>query len=212
MPLYLGNIDWSKVEKIFTTDKALIKKSLSGNEKQFPYARDILKLLAAGAFLGLSVAFPTLPMAIAPFVIDADKYQRHRLNQTIGRLKKQKLIQIIEKYDSTLVQITDNGRVKALQYKLEELTINKPKFWDKKWRIVIFDISEKNKRIRDIFRQRLQSMGFFQLQESVWVHPYPCFDQIEFLRQIYHVAVDVRYIIADKIEEADDLKSYFGFA
>lgn len=209
-PLYLGNVDWEKAGKIFEPDKKLILGRLSDGRKQFPYTSDILKLLAAGALIGLSVVFPALPMAIAPFVIDSKKYQRHRLNQTIKRLKKEKLVEIVEKDGSLLVKITEEGRVKALQYKIEEMKIDKPKFWDKKWRIVIFDIPEKYKRMRDIFRKRLKILGFFRLQESVWVHPFPCAKQVEFLRQIYNVDIDVRYIIADKIENPEDLCSYFG--
>lgn len=52
-------------------------------------------------------------------------------------------------------------------------------------------------------------MGFYMLQKSVWVHPYPCFDEIEFLRQVYNVGINVTYILAEKIENAEDLKDHF---
>lgn len=209
-PLSLHHVQWDKVEKIFSQEKKTLLQSLEDDTKHFPYTKDILKLLAAGMFLGLSIAFPTLPMALAPFIIESRKFQKHRLHQTIKRLQKQKLVEIVEKDGQTVVQITAEGRMHALQYKLDDIFIEKPKKWDKKWRVVIFDIPEKYKRIRDIFRRKLKGMGFYLLQESVWVYPFPCFDQVEFLRQIYHVDVSVRYIIAEKIEDENDLIRHFG--
>jgi hypothetical protein len=207
--LYLEKVDWGKVEKIFATDKSLLLKALKENKKHFPYTKDILKLLAAGAIIGLSLYFPTLPAILAPFIVDGKKFKRYRLNQTIKRLEKQKLVKIAYQDDQVLVKITHKGRMRALKYKLSEIEVERPKRWDKKWRIVIFDIAEKYRSARDVFRERLKSMNFYQLQESVWVHAFPCFDQIEFLRQIYKVGVSVRYIIAHDIEDVDDLLEHF---
>ncbi|MBI4067028.1 hypothetical protein HY407_01490 [Candidatus Gottesmanbacteria bacterium] len=205
----LDSVQWEKVEKIFAPDKERILKSLARDKESYPYTQDVLKLLAAGAIITLSFAVPTFPMVIAPFVVGYKEYQRYRLNQTIGRLKKKKLIDMVEKDGYTIVKINKNGIIRALSYKLEDIKIDKPKRWDRKWRIVIFDIPEKSRNMRDNLRARLKLMGFYNLQESVWVHPYPCFDQVEFLRQIYHVDINVRYIIADQIEDADDLVSHF---
>lgn len=41
--------------------------------------------------------------------------------------------------------------------------------WDGVWRIVIFDIPERNKRVRDKFRRKLKHWGFKNWQQSVWV-------------------------------------------
>lgn len=209
--VHLDKIDWTKTEKLFETDKKLLIQSQAKDKdnKRYPHAKEILVLLAGGLMLGLLVFLPTLPMALAPFILDSKKYQKKRLNQTINRLKKQKLVKIVEKSGQIIVKITDKGRVRALQYKFGDMKIDKPKTWDRKWRIVIFDIPEKCKRVRDLFRSHLKTMGFFNLQESVWVHPYPCFEQIEYLRQIYGVAINVDYILAQKIEESDDLVAHF---
>jgi len=52
-------------------------------------------------------------------------------------------------------------------------------------------------------------MGFYMLQKSVWVYPYPCFDEIEFLRQIYKVEINVTYILAKSIENSEYLADNF---
>lgn len=43
------------------------------------------------------------------------------------------------------------------------------KTWDGKWRIVIFDIPEQKRLIRDLFRRNLKKWGFKHLQKSVWI-------------------------------------------
>ena len=209
LPLQLTKIDWQKVEKIFSVDEKAELKKLNKTENNDVKTREILKLLAAGAVIALSFVIPVAPMALAPFVIDSNKYNRKRFNQTIGRLNTQKLIEISEESGQTVVKITDEGRVRALRYKLMEMEIKRPQTWDKKWRIVIFDIPEKYKRMREIFRQHLKLLGFYPLQKSVWVHAFSCFDEIEFLRQIYHVGVDVTYVVAERIERAEELKDRF---
>jgi phenylacetic acid degradation operon negative regulatory protein len=43
--------------------------------------------------------------------------------------------------------------------------------WDRKWRVVIFDIPEIDKKAREHLRQKLVSLGFGKLQKSVYVSP-----------------------------------------
>ena len=43
--------------------------------------------------------------------------------------------------------------------------------WGRHWTMVLFDIPERNKKIRDILRYKLQKMGFGMMQGSVWVRP-----------------------------------------
>jgi len=44
--------------------------------------------------------------------------------------------------------------------------------WDGYFMIVIFDISEKKRGVRDTLRRKLEELGFGMLQESVWISPY----------------------------------------
>lgn len=208
LKLHFENVNWDKTEKIFFADRKLLQKQLEKEEKRKARAKEILKLLAGGAVIGFSLIIPTAPMILAPF-IGRKKYDQSTFNQTIKRLKKQKLVKIVEEEGQTVVRITEAGRMRALRYKLEEMQIKKPQAWDRKWRIVIFDIPEKYKRMRDIFRRHLKVMDFQMLQKSVWVHPYPCSQEIEFLRQVYNVGINVTYIVAEKVESSDDLKSHF---
>ena len=89
------------------------------------------------------------------------------------------------------------------------LSPRKPKRWDKKWRILIFDIPESKKKQREYIRMTLINLGFIRLQDSVWVYPYDCEDYINLLKTDLHAGKDVLYIIADKIEYDAPLRKYF---
>ena len=60
--------------------------------------------------------------------------------------------------------------------------------------MVMFDIPDKHKWTRDIFRQKLRIMGFHQLQESIFILPYPCEKEVSLLVEILNI-VDFVYLI-----------------
>ena len=43
--------------------------------------------------------------------------------------------------------------------------------WDKKWRIISFDIPEKYRKIRRYLREYLYLLGFKPIQQSLWISP-----------------------------------------
>ena len=90
------------------------------------------------------------------------------------------------------------------------MEIRKPKVWDKKWRIVLFDIPELHRKSRDALRYRLRQLGFFEYQKSVFVHPYDCRDEIEYIIESYRIRKFVRFIIADSLDNELHLKKDFG--
>lgn len=57
------------------------------------------------------------------------------------------------------------------------------KSWDGCWRLVIFDIDEKKKYLRDKLRAKLQELGFGMWQKSIYISPFDLAeDMVEFLR------------------------------
>ncbi len=56
----------------------------------------------------------------------------------------------------------------------------------------------------------LRQLELYPLQKSVFVSPYPCFDEVEFLRELYGVAFTVRYLLVERIEKDEFLKQHFN--
>lgn len=202
---YTPKIDWEKAQKLFQ-NTTLPAASTS----HYPSVRQILHVLAGIGAVGLVFAFPGAAPAIAPLVLGKRSYPPWRTRQVIEKMKRQKYVSVSYHDDGkVMVKITKDGMMKSLSYQLDDMKPVVPKRWDKKWRVVIFDIPEKYKKVRDIFRMRIKQMGLYQLQESVYVYPYQIFDEIEFLRELYGVAFKIRYLQVEKIEDSEYLKSRF---
>lgn len=201
-----ARIDWEKASKLFQK----IPTTQTSMQHSYPQVKEILRILAGAGAVGLMFAFPGAAPAIGKLFFGKKEYPRWQTKHIISRLAKRKLVAIENNKDgSVTVKITKEGLSRAFTYQLESMQLIKTKRWDKKWRVVIFDIPEKHKRVRDVFRMRLRQLGLYYLQESVYVSPYPCFNEVEFLRELYGIPVKVRYLLVDKIEDDDELKSHF---
>lgn len=82
--------------------------------------------------------------------------------------------------------------------------------WDKRWRILIFDIPEKQRRKRDALRQKLNELNFYQLQKSVWITPFPLPAEFTDFLTKKRVHRFLFSITADGINRENELKSFFG--
>lgn len=88
---------------------------------------------------------------------------------------------------------------------------SKSKKWDGKWRIIIFDIPQSLHKVRNTFRRRLKMANFFMLQKSIFVFPYECDEELEYLCEDLGLSEYVDIIIADSIKSKDvELKKYFS--
>lgn len=137
---------------------------------------------------------------------------RRTFNNSLKRLSQEKLIEEKKLPDGSFkLRLTKNGKIVASSLSLIGSTINfrKPKEWDKKWRIVIFDIPEKDRMFRDILRQHLYALNFFKIQQSVFVSPYPYEKPILELVKLYSAERYVRVITAITIDNEKRLKAHF---
>ncbi|MEX0916546.1 MAG: hypothetical protein WDZ44_00350 [Candidatus Spechtbacterales bacterium] len=91
------------------------------------------------------------------------------------------------------IELTKKGKEIGRGYQFIDMRVACQKKWDKKWRFVLFDVPVKDGHARDILRDKLKRMDFFQVQKSAWVHPYPCEEEMgvvaEFLRVQRYVLV-----------------------
>ena len=147
---------------------------------------NVLLIAVSGAAIGAAVIAPNVIQALdkplQKYLDGFDKRgQKREWQRIVAHMKRQGLISIpTEDYEHG-VRITSRGRARAEKARIEGLSIKKPRKWDKKWRFVLFDIPETRKVSRDTLTEKLRSLGFRQLQRSVWLHPYPCREEIEAL-------------------------------
>jgi len=130
--------------------------------------------------------------------------------RAIGSLYKSRLIDYKERDDGTIeMLLTQAGKKKILVFNPDNLQIKKPKYWDKKWRLVIFDIPEKFKKSRDTFRRWLKSLGFLEFQKSVFIFPYDCQKELDGLIELLNLRHFVRYAVVEYIDNELNFKKKF---
>lgn len=134
-----------------------------------------------------------------------------RMSQAINRLRERGLVKRIETDKGIALRLTRNGAELATSLEKEEkiFSTRKPKKWDYKWRIVIFDIWERRRSVRDRLRTLLQRNGFVKIQNSVWVYPYDSEELLVFLRTNLRLGKGILYIVADEIECDETLRKHF---
>ena len=136
--------------------------------------------------------------------------QKRKVRDAFYNLRKQGYIEFKYKGNQLYIYLTKKGKEKAGWLQVDALKIKRPKKWDKKWRIVIFDISQLKKIYREAFRGKLKELGFFPLQKSVWIYPFDCKSEIKVLRKFFGLSEnEVRIIIAKDIGEDKTLRKYF---
>lgn len=105
-------------------------------------------------------------------------YHHYRYHYGIPELKKASLAQAFKRLREKgfIEENADRKDESKIVYKLTEigkefLLLSKSDEeieWDGKWRIVVFDIPESKRLVRDILRSRLKLWGFKPWQKSVW--------------------------------------------
>lgn len=181
------------------------------NEERDQITKEILLgILKTGAVLGLAVFAPGVLKVFKNYRESQwQEYYPSSIENVAKRLYRRGYVNVKYEKGKPVVTITDKGRTEILKYDLDKLAIKPMKNWDGKWRLVIFDIAEKYRHIRDLIRDKLREIGFYKLQESVFIFPYPCEKEIQYLREVLEVPHSIKLIRADRIENDLDLRKIF---
>ena len=139
-----------------------------------------------------------------------EKYNlRYRAKSAAGRLVAKGYVAWVEKGGKKFLRITPVGR-KAFEFEQAKVALkNQKKKWDGRWRMVVFDVPEKRRKIRARLCATMSEVGFIRLQDSVWVYPYDCEDFIALLKAELKIGKDVLYAIADTIEHDKGVRKHF---
>lgn len=107
-------------------------------------------------------------------------YKKENFYSLTSRLTKTGFMEKIIKDGQPYIRLSNQGKTK-LRRDFPLFAMQK-KPWDGYWRLVIFDISETSRYIRDILREKLKNLGFGRLQQSIYISPYDFEEDIvEFL-------------------------------
>ncbi|MBI2446754.1 MAG: hypothetical protein HYV51_03000 [Parcubacteria group bacterium] len=175
-----------------------------------PMSKKILILLIGGASLALTNRPDAYFRVVRKMVKEWKKINERNLRVAIKNLYKSKLIDYKENGDGTVkIVLTESGRNRILKYDIDKIEIKKPVRWDKLWRLVVFDIPEDKNLGRKALATKLKELGFYPMQKSVFIHPYECKNEIDFIVEIFNLAPYVRFLRVKDIDIELDLKERF---
>jgi DNA-binding transcriptional regulator PaaX len=172
----------------------------------------ILLLLLGGLAFGCSYT-PSRQMRVLKTVSrEWKKLGNENLRKSVNDLYRYEFIGKIKKEDGSFnIFLTEKGKWRALNFQLENVK-NKKEKWDRKWRMIAFDIPEKYKRGRDALRQKLKKIGFCEMQKSVLITPYDCKKEMELLVKFFELDEFVRFAVLEYIDNEEYFKKFFKIA
>lgn len=138
-----------------------------------------------------------------------EKAKDTEFNNAFYYLKKKGYLDIGKSNKQIYISLTEEGRKRAGKYLIDDLKIKKSQKWDGKWRMVIFDIPNLTRIKRDALRGKLKELGFYKLQQSVWVCPYDCKKEIDLLQEFFGLNQRELKLVIGKIEKDEFLRKNF---
>ena len=171
----------------------------------------ILLLLSSGVVLGLSRSPKNYFKIMKDLPSAWKEIDKNRLYRVVREFYNDRLVDFKEDKDGLAkIILTKEGEKKALKFKIDEMKIKKPTKWDDEWRVVIFDIPERFKKAREALRKKLKDLGFIKLQESVFVLPYECVNEINFITEIFLIRPFVRFMRVKSFTNEEQIRLRFG--
>lgn len=195
----------------------MLKSRKNGSLESYAKKRRIRTNLESVIFSTLAISGMVTFAMMAPNAVRLLKHMdtdwvakrdpKQRLYECMARMRRKELIRFDEK--TRRYALTGKGR-RAAQKVSTEQPLPVPKRWDGSWRMVIFDIAEKRKPLRRHIARLVAQLGFYRLQDSVWVHPSDCEEIISLIKLEKHIGTELRYVIAVAIEYDKPLREHFG--
>lgn len=181
-------------------------------KKLGPVQQKMLILFLGGIALSCSGSPTQYYSTLRKMRREWQRIDQRSFNRSLRSLHKQKLLKETKLKDGSIsLTLTENGRLRASFIQLfgNTIKIKQQKIWDGLWRIVIFDVPEKKRVFRDILRDHLKTIGFKELQHSVFIFPYPCEKEMQSLVNLYDASLYVKIITAKTINNEKEMRQLF---
>lgn len=180
------------------------------NAKRIKIQNILLATLYTAGAISLVMLAPNAARLLryADPYIDRKLNPARRMSQALSRMRARGLVR---RLPSGAFELTARGKREASRmYSMLDVLAPRPRKWDGRWRIVMFDIWERRRHVRRQLRDLLHRTGFIRLQNSVWIYPHDCEELIAFIRTDLKLGPSILYFVADGIENDAKVKKLFG--
>ena len=173
--------------------------------------------LAVAGLGGLLLTAVVAPNVLGVF--DKNLHKRKVFLKKLNRVRqylREKGYIVVEKKSGLTPHyaLTEKGNKKLAEFCIASLARRGKDnlFWDRRWRVIIYDVPEKYRSKRDKIRNLIKHFGCFPLLINVWVYPYKeAQDLVELLHFSFGRGKEkIYFFITNQIFGDDrELKEYF---
>lgn len=173
-------------------------------------AKEIIKYVAMTGGVALCFTAPTAIPFLGIFLC-RNTDERNRYMRSLLMLNRRGMLKIIRDVErGNSLQLTRRGNREARRVSFLDMHIDRPKKWDGIWRMVMFDIPQKRRGARAVFRKKLRDLGFLPYQKSVFVFPFPCEREVRFAAEYLSMQPYVQYIEVCKLDKESRVRKEFN--
>lgn len=168
-----------------------------------------LSILLAVGLLTTAIVAPNA-VQLFKYFIPRNSHDKWEIRRSFARLERGGFVKKKTTKGDDYYSLTSLGRRRANRYQLNAMKITPQKKWDGLWRLVMFDVPEDKKMARRAINFALKKLGCSQYQKSVFITPYPCAEEIDFVGECFDARKYIRIITARDIEAEEEMKGVFG--
>lgn len=168
----------------------------------------VLGVVATVGVIAAVAVMPGVAIALKPFVRRRPTRQRYEVDRALRGLIRRGFVEEVVRRRRVYYQITDRGREYLMKREFTQTEFEKPKKWDGRWRLIVFDVSERRRHLRDMLRRHFQHLGLQPIQKSVWLFPYPCDDLVRLIKVDLGLGRDVQYFTVGAFADREEEKSW----
>lgn len=163
-----------------------------------------MKIIGKSMILASAILAPNILQVLRP----RNAKERFKHRRTIKKLFDDKIIYLFGEE----IILTKKGEELLGIVQSEDISFPTQDTWDGVWHIVCYDIPEHKKEARDYFREKLIQAGFVFIQDSLWVYPYNCKEEVAVVAQNLGIAPYVAYLNTDYLPQQEKLIRRFDLA
>lgn len=168
----------------------------------------ILNILLGVGVLTTAIVAPNA-VQLFKYFMPRNSQDRWKVKRSFVQLEKKGLIKRKTTNGEDYYSLTLLGNDRAKKYRLHSMKIVPQKKWDGSWRLVMFDVPEDRKMARRGINLVLKKLGCMQYQKSVFITPFPCKKEIDFVGECFDVRKYIRIITAHEVEGVEQIKKAF---
>jgi CRISPR-associated endonuclease Cas2 len=127
-------------------------------------------------------------------------FEKKEIYNTLFRLISQELLQTTSNGKNKTFSLSADGKKAMFKHNPKR---------DGVWKIIIFDIPESKRAVRNFIRAKLKNLGFKKWQNSIWVSPYALDRDLEKELETLATKLFIRLIKTTDINYTKDLDKLF---